>query len=53
MNKINSNHPWRVTFSYARAIQQSALNIWSGKDSNVEDAQKNYLSEQCCVQKLR
>ena len=48
MNKLNSNHPWRVTFSYARAIQQSALNIWSGKDSNVEDAQKK-LSERAML----
>ena len=48
MNKTNSNHPWRVTFSYARAIQQSALNIWSGKDSNFEDAQKK-LSERAML----
>ncbi len=39
MNQEN-NYPWRVTFSYARAIQQSALNIWSGKDLNIMDAQR-------------
>ena len=39
MNKNNSDLPWRVTFSYARAIQQSALNIWVGKDSNIKEAQ--------------
>lgn len=39
MNKDNSDLPWRVTFSYARAIQQSALNIWVGKDSNIKEAQ--------------
>tara|TARA_Y100000996_G_C22508415_1_gene637394 strand:- start:402 stop:1400 length:999 start_codon:yes stop_codon:yes gene_type:complete len=48
MNKDNSNLPWRVTFSYARAIQQSALNIWSGKDQNIEDAQ-NKLSKRAML----
>ncbi|MEM6255081.1 MAG: class I fructose-bisphosphate aldolase [Cyanobacteria bacterium P01_D01_bin.156] len=35
--------PWPVTFSYARAIQQPALNHWSGKDANVAEAQKRLL----------
>ena len=26
--------PWTLTFSYARAIQQPALQIWAGKDAN-------------------
>jgi fructose-bisphosphate aldolase class I len=32
--------PWALTFSFARAIQQPALEIWKGKDENVEQAQK-------------
>ena len=40
MNSVNKNLPWRVTFSYARAIQQSALNHWRGKDVNMSGAQK-------------
>ena len=40
MNKKKSELPWRVTFSYARAIQQSALNHWRGKDDNAEKAQE-------------
>tara|TARA_Y100000768_G_scaffold202532_1_gene152357 strand:+ start:10536 stop:11531 length:996 start_codon:yes stop_codon:yes gene_type:complete len=39
MNK-NSNLPWRLTFSYARAIQASALAAWQGEDNNVAEAQK-------------
>ena len=39
MNSGMHDLPWRVTFSYARAIQQSALNAWSGKDENYEKAQ--------------
>ncbi len=30
--------PWRVTFSYARAIQAAALAAWKGLDSNLEEA---------------
>ena len=38
MNQQN-NLPWRVTFSYARAIQAAALAAWQGKDNNLENAQ--------------
>ena len=30
----SSDLPWRVTFSYARAIQAAALTAWQGKDEN-------------------
>ncbi len=39
MNKKN-NLPWRVTFSYARAIQAAALAAWQGDDANLANAQK-------------
>jgi fructose-bisphosphate aldolase class I len=32
--------PWALTFSFARAIQQPALEIWGGKDENVKAAQQ-------------
>jgi fructose-bisphosphate aldolase class I len=31
--------PWPLVFSFARAIQQPALDIWRGEDSNVAAAQ--------------
>jgi fructose-bisphosphate aldolase class I len=37
---FKSRLPWIVSFSFARAIQQPALNIWKGQDSNVDEAQK-------------
>ncbi len=44
LNRINKNcknHlPWIVTFSFARAIQQPALNRWKGQESNVKQAQQ-------------
>ncbi|BAU52921.1 class I fructose-bisphosphate aldolase [Mucilaginibacter gotjawali] len=32
--------PWALTFSFARAIQQPAMELWKGKDENVAVAQK-------------
>jgi fructose-bisphosphate aldolase class I len=32
--------PWILTFSFARAIQHPALEIWEGKESNVPAAQQ-------------
>ena len=41
MNKKYSDLPWNLTFSYGRALQQDALNAWSGK--NREEGQKELL----------
>ena len=39
-NRYKSRLPWALTFSYARAIQQPAMEIWHGIESNVPKAQK-------------
>jgi fructose-bisphosphate aldolase, class I len=39
MNKIGP-HPWQVSFSYARALQDPALKAWKGEANNVPTAQK-------------
>src|SRR6185312_2752290 len=31
--------PWRLTFSYGRALQNAALNLWRGQPENVAIAQ--------------
>jgi fructose-bisphosphate aldolase, class I len=33
--KYGAECPWPVTFSYARAIQQPALDYWHGDDANI------------------
>jgi fructose-bisphosphate aldolase class I len=38
--KFRGKLPWALTFSFARAIQQPALEIWKGRDENVAAAQK-------------
>ncbi|MET3109543.1 fructose-bisphosphate aldolase class 1 [Oxalobacteraceae bacterium GrIS 2.11] len=40
--------PWELTFSFSRAIQQSALEIWSGQDANADAAQKSLLHRARC-----
>jgi fructose-bisphosphate aldolase, class I len=39
MNK-SSRQPWQLSFSYGRALQQSALTAWGGDAANLEKAQK-------------
>jgi len=37
------NKPWPMSFSYGRALQDDALAAWSGKDENIEQAQRVFL----------
>ena len=43
MNKYETD--WNLTFSYGRALQQSALKAWSGKKENVIDAQEKFIEK--------
>ena len=39
INKLNNN-PWKVTFSYGRALQLEAMKKWNGDNNNNLEAQK-------------
>ena len=41
MNKIDGL-PWRLTFSYGRALQNAALVLWKGRPENVKIAQRAF-----------
>jgi len=41
MNQL-SGIPWQLSFSYGRALQESALSAWAGKAANVAAGQKAY-----------
>ncbi|KAI3834918.1 hypothetical protein MKW98_016031 [Papaver atlanticum] len=44
LNAMNqSPNPWHVSFSYARALQNSVLKAWQGRPENIEAAQKALL----------
>ena len=39
MNSLDTPRPWKLTFSYGRALQSSVLKAWVGKAENVAAAQ--------------
>ncbi len=43
-----SPSPWALTFSFGRAIQQPALDLWQGKEANVSKAQQALLHRAKC-----
>jgi fructose-bisphosphate aldolase class I len=44
MNQANVGpRPWSLSFSYARALQSSALKAWGGKDENFPAARRVFL----------
>lgn len=44
LNAMNqSPNPWHVSFSYARALQNSVLKTWQGKPENFQAAQEALL----------
>ena len=45
--------PWALTFSFSRAIQQPALEIWKGLEANVATAQKALLHRAMCNRAAR
>ena len=51
--RFKSRLPWAVAFSYARAIQQPALELWKGLDANVPAAQQALYHRACCNRAAR
>ena len=52
LNAMNSRFkarmPWVLTFSFSRAIQQPALDIWRGEPANVQPAQRALQHRAAC-----
>lgn len=44
MNQLKGKKPWSLSFSFGRALQQSTLKTWAGKEENVERARAAFLS---------
>ena len=51
--RFKSKLPWALAFSFARAIQQPALEIWQGKEANVPAAQQALLHRARCNRAAR
>ena len=39
---VGGKCPWTLSFSYGRALQQSALKVWAGKENNSASAQNAF-----------
>jgi fructose-bisphosphate aldolase class I len=51
--RFKSRLPWALAFSFARAIQQPALEIWNGSQANVAAAQQALYHRARCNQAAR
>ena len=51
--RFKSRLPWALAFSFARAIQQPALELWKGLDANVSAAQSALCHRARCNQAAR
>ena len=51
--RFKSRLPWALAFSFARAIQQPALDIWHGKETNVSAAQQALYHRANCNRAAR
>ena len=51
--RFKAQLPWALAFSFARAIQQPALEIWRGQEANVKLAQQALLHRAKCNRAAR
>jgi fructose-bisphosphate aldolase class I len=51
--RFKSRLPWALAFSFARAIQQPALDIWRGEEAHVAAAQKALAHRARCSRAAR
>ena len=51
--RFKSRLPWALAFSFARAIQQPALEIWHGEEANVPAAQQALYHRTKCNRAAR
>jgi triosephosphate isomerase len=51
--RFKSRLPWALAFSFARAIQQPALEIWQGKEAHVLAAQQALVHRASCNRAAR
>jgi fructose-bisphosphate aldolase class I len=51
--RFKNKLPWELSFSFGRAIQQPALDIWNGNEKNVTQAQKALYHRAVCNRAAR
>ncbi len=51
--RFKARLPWAMTFSFSRAIQMPALELWRGEPANVEEAQRALQHRAACNRAAR
>jgi fructose-bisphosphate aldolase class I len=49
INQLAGPKPWKLGFSYGRALQDEALHAWHGKHGNVQTGQRVFSHRAKCV----
>ncbi|HMF02367.1 MAG TPA: class I fructose-bisphosphate aldolase [Terriglobia bacterium] len=49
INQLNGSKPWKLSFSYGRALQDEALQAWLGKPQNRQAAQQAFARRAKCI----
>ena len=48
INRLAGAHPWKLSFSYGRALQEEALSVWRGNRKNLQAAQQAFAHRARC-----
>jgi fructose-bisphosphate aldolase class I len=48
INRLPGPKPWTLSFSYGRALQDEALELWHGRQENVRAGQKAFFHRAMC-----
>jgi fructose-bisphosphate aldolase class I len=48
INQLEGRKPWRLSFSYGRALQDEALKAWQGKNENLRAGQQAFYRRAKC-----
>ena len=48
INQLDRPKPWKLSFSYGRALQDEALKAWQGKNENLKAAQQAFYHRARC-----
>jgi fructose-bisphosphate aldolase class I len=48
INQLDAPKPWKLSFSYGRALQDEALKAWQGKNENLKAGQQAFYQRAKC-----
>lgn len=48
INRLDAPKPWKISFSYGRALQDAAIEAWHGKQENLKAGQQAFYDRAKC-----